>query len=75
MQNGKFLVVLLGIVKNVESKDNLVKHIHPNKMGFLKGNWTIVERVKSILLESELLKSLWIRAINTINYVVNQSPL
>jgi hypothetical protein len=68
-------VPLPGIVKNVESKDNLIKRIHLNKMGFLKGNWTIVEKVKSILLESELLKNLWTKIINIINYVVNQSPL
>jgi transposase InsO family protein len=47
----------------------------PQQNGVIeRKNWAIVERARSILLESRLPINLWTKVVNTTNYVLNCSP-
>ena len=56
------------------AKHRLTVHDTPEQNGVAEQlNWTLVERLRAMLIESDLLKSLWEYAILHANYIQNHT--
>lgn len=53
-------------------EDNLVRLTHFNRVGSLKKDQTIIEKVRIILLKNRFKKKLLLEVVNIVNYVVNK---